>query len=178
MGGHRQRSGSRATVVALAVSLVLALFPVGAMADDSYSSYHHVRDSAGQAFWTQAMVRNQPYGDHIYVENFWLQIDVTDSSVTTRCGHFPWSRMSPSPLPYTGTLWTNGWPFPLNYWNTPAWSYVDFYQDMYWNGDNNPTSSQHRSASEDVCGSGSSWRTAGVQMYRFPTYWYEAVRTR
>ena len=72
------------------------------------------------------MVRNTPYSDHIYADSFWLNTNIYDTSVTTLCGHFPWSRTSQSSPPYTGTLWTNGYPFPLNYWNTPTWSYVNF----------------------------------------------------
>jgi hypothetical protein len=50
---------------------------------------------------------------------------------------------------------------------------------MYWGGPNTPVWIEHMTSGEDICGSlAGLLRAAGIESYRFPTYWYWQAMTR
>lgn len=163
--------GTKKLALALSGAMILIAGSISAVgAVDSYSPTYYVDDSAGNSYKVQARVRNTPYSDHIYVDSFWLRIDVLQAGETAVCGQYNFSRSSP--YPYGGTFATYDPPFPLDHGDIYQW--IDpyyFNQDMYWSS-GTPAWTQHLTSGEYLCGSASDYRTAGVVMYRDSSGWF------
>lgn len=164
---HPARPLVSAIGIVLLGLVLLPAAPVGAT--DTYSTVYTVDDYYGHDYSVQAMVRHTAYSDHIYADSFWLSVDVLNAGQTAVCENYNWIRITPSPN--SGTVWGDGYPFPLYQADPVRWAHQPFNQNMYWSS-SQPVRILHETASVDVCGSGSQWMAAGVAMYRFPTYWH------
>jgi len=117
------------------------------------------------------MIDNTAYSDHIYANAFWLNVYTDNSSYSAVCSQYTYYRNAPSP--YSGKLWNDGSPFPIT--TNPTWDYMTFNQNMYWGG--GQVQIMLETDSYDYCGSGLGYTTAGVEMVRDGSGWYDFAIT-
>lgn len=157
----------RRTVVATPLS------PWASCGGSRFSYPYTVQDGYGAMYNVMAMVQNDPYSDHIFVYEFWLNISRADSSQPPAvCSQYWFARNAPTPI--TGKRYNDQSPFPI--YDNPTWDIMPFYQNMYW-GSSAPVQIQFETDSHDDCGSTGGFTSAGVQMFRDASGWYDQGMT-